>query len=178
MNGSRGTIDLVLGTSFRPHSLLDHLEIKMPLWLIFHPPGTFEDEESKQALSGDITKIYTESGLPAFYVVVNFINQPLSNTYVGGVARSPSDKPFIRMVAEHIAIRLPESQKMYARVCERIDKALKPHVADKGYDWEYHCDETERGLWKINGIIPPPWKSEEEKVWVRENRPIPWESKL
>lgn len=31
----------------------------MPLWLIFHPDGTFEDDESKEALSTDITKIYT-----------------------------------------------------------------------------------------------------------------------
>lgn len=49
---------------------------------------------------------------------------------------------------------------------------MKPHLLDKGYDFEYHVDETDRRLWKINGLVPPPFKSEEEKVWVRENRAV------
>lgn len=55
----------------------------MPLWLIYHPTGTFEDNATKQALSRDITAMYTDRGLPAFYVVVNFIklagNEKLEN---------------------------------------------------------------------------------------------------
>lgn len=34
----------------------------MPLWLIFHPDGTFEDDASKEALAADITTIYTGVG--------------------------------------------------------------------------------------------------------------------
>ncbi|CCF33378.1 hypothetical protein CH063_05583 [Colletotrichum higginsianum] len=48
----------------------------MPLWIIYHPEGTFEDDASKEAFSADITKFYTTIGLPAFYVVANFISCP------------------------------------------------------------------------------------------------------
>ncbi len=57
----------------------------------------------------------------------------------------------------------------------RIVAALKPHVADRGYDFEFHVDETERNLWMVNGLTPPPFKSEAEKLWFRENRPVEWE---
>lgn len=144
----------------------------MPLWLIFHPEGTFEDLPSKKALTQDITKIYTEIGLPAFYVVVNFLKMPPGDTWVG--AEHVFDKPFIRVVAEHIAVNMPNEDEAYKRVTARLDTALKPHVADKGYSWEFHIDETERRLWKVNGMIPPAFGSEEEKLWVKENRAVPY----
>lgn len=34
----------------------------MPLWLVFHPEGTFEDKASKGAFASDVTKIYTDIG--------------------------------------------------------------------------------------------------------------------
>ncbi|KAB8069649.1 putative oxalocrotonate tautomerase [Aspergillus leporis] len=145
----------------------------MPLWLIFHPIGTFEDDASKQALTEDITKMYTDVGLPAFYVVANFMKLPVNDTWVGGKVKK--DRPFIRVVIEHIAIHLPaDNDAAYKRTTSRIDQILKPHVADKGYDWEFHVDETPRKLWKVNGLIPPEYKSEEEKLWARENRPVPY----
>lgn len=127
----------------------------MPLWQIFHPEGTFTTPESKQALAADITSIYTTFSLPAFYVVVNFIPQPAHNTYIGG--QNPT-RPFIRLVVDHIAVHLGSDQTHMQSVTARVDAALKPHVADEGYDWEYHVDETPRGLWKINGLNPPPCK--------------------
>lgn len=127
----------------------------MPLWQIFHPEGTFTNPESKQALAGDITSMYTSFGLPAFYVVVNFIAQPAHNTYVGG--KNPP-QPFIRLVVDHVAVHQGEDEARMQRLTARVDAALKPHIADKGYDWEYHVDETPRGLWKINGLNPPPCK--------------------
>ena len=144
----------------------------MPLWLVFHPDGTFEDDASKEALSADVTKIYTGVGLPAFYVVVNFIKMPESTVWVGGKKLS-KEKPFIRVAIEHIAVTLPNEDEVYQRIANAVDAALKPHVADKGYDWEFHIDETERRLWKINGMFPPPFKSEEEKIWAKENRAVP-----
>lgn len=36
-----------------------------------------------------------------------------------------------------------------------------------------HIDETERRLWTLNGMSPPPFRSEDEKIWKHENRPIP-----
>jgi len=118
----------------------------MPLWKIFHPPSTFTDPETKSSLSKTITKLYSSSGLPAFYVVVLFIPVDPENMYVGGVSRpSPNDdktkpgpdssKPFIRVTIEHVARKMPdhEAQKLFIWA---VDRVLKPHIADKGYDWE------------------------------------------
>lgn len=53
---------------------------------------------------------------------------------------------------------------------------LAPHIAAReDLDWEYHVVETPRDLWKIQGIVPPPSRSAEEKLWARENKAIPWE---
>ncbi|KAG9206223.1 hypothetical protein G6514_004946 [Epicoccum nigrum] len=146
----------------------------MPLWLVFHPEGTFEDKASKEAFASDVTKIYTGVGLPAFYVVVNFIKMPENTAWVGGKAAS-KERPFIRLAIEHIAVHQPNEDEAYKRTANRVDAAIKPHIADKGYDWEFHIDETERRLWRINGLYPPPFQSEEEKVWSRENRPVVFE---
>lgn len=51
---------------------------------------------------------------------------------------------------------------------------LKPHVADKGYDWEYHIDETPRSLWRINGLVAPPFRSLAERKWFEENKASVW----
>ncbi|OGE46985.1 hypothetical protein PENARI_c080G01159 [Penicillium arizonense] len=126
----------------------------MPFWLVFHPTGTFEDTGSKKALTEDITKIYTGIGLPAFYVVINFIKLSPGDIWVG--AERKMDIPFIRIIAEHIAVRLDNEDHVYKYTCDAIENALKPHIADRGYDWEFHVDETERRLWRVNGIVPPP----------------------
>ncbi|GKT46138.1 uncharacterized protein ColSpa_06319 [Colletotrichum spaethianum] len=147
----------------------------MPLWLVYHPDGTFEDDASKEALSTDITKIYTSIGLPAFYVVVNFIKMPGNTMWIGG-KKLKKEKPFIRISIDHVAVKLPDEDKAYRELSEGVDATLKPHVADKGYDWEFHIDETEKRLWRINGLVGPPFGSEVEKMWARENRPIPWEN--
>lgn len=146
----------------------------MPLWLIFHPDGTFEDDASKEALAADIVKIYTSAGLPAFYVVTNFIKMPGNTILVGGKKLS-KDKPFIRLAIEHIAVTLPDEDETYKKVANAVDAALKPHIADKGYDWEFHIDETERRLWKINGMFPPAFGSEGERIWYQENWAVPLE---
>jgi phenylpyruvate tautomerase PptA (4-oxalocrotonate tautomerase family) len=145
----------------------------MPLWQIYHPPNTFQNAESKQLFAEDITKMYTSLGLPAFYVVTQFHELKDDNAYVGG--KPASNKPFIRVVITHIAVRIPDADKAYLRTTSRIDKIMKPHVLDKGYDFEYHVDETERRLWKINSLIPPPFQSAEEQFWVQKNAALPYE---
>lgn len=142
----------------------------MPLWLIYHPPGTFEDDATKQAFSRDITKMYTNNGLPAFYVVVNFIKLDGNDTYIGG--RPNTSNPFIRISIDHIAIHAPNTDEAYRGVTDRVSHVLKPHIADKGYDWEFHVDETERRLWRIQGLDPPPFKSEQERMWATANKVI------
>ncbi|KAJ5453724.1 uncharacterized protein N7458_004680 [Penicillium daleae] len=145
----------------------------MPLWLVFHPPNTFDTQDAKQALANDITKIYTSAGLPAFYVTVQFILSPTSSCFVGG--KPETERPFIRISVDHIAVHSNNDTGMHARITARVDAALKPHLADKGYDWEYHIDETARGLWKINGLVPPPYKSEAEQLWASANKASVWE---
>ncbi|KAK0666516.1 putative oxalocrotonate tautomerase [Cercophora samala] len=149
----------------------------MPLWLVFHPPSTFSTPESKSALTRDITKIYTDGGLPAFYVVVNFIQLSEDNIFVGGEPLAGKKKPFVRFVAEHIAVHVSQNEARQARTIKRIDDALRPHVEEKGYDWEWHVDETPRALWKISGLAPPPFGSKAEKEWYDLNRPVAWEEK-
>lgn len=51
------------------------------------------------------------------------------------------------------------SPEIAKRFLARIDAALKPFIADEGYDWEYSVLETSRDLWKINGLVPPGWGS-------------------
>lgn len=147
----------------------------MPLWQIYHPPGTFEDDASKQAFANDITKMYTTLGLPAFYVVAHFYKMDNSNVYLGAKPSSENEKPFVRVVITHIAIQLPNADAIYLQTTSRLDDVMKPHLLEKGYDFEYHVDETERRLWKINSLIPPPFKSAAEQIWVQENRAVPYE---
>jgi len=144
----------------------------MPLWLIFHPDDTFEDDTSKEALASDITAHYVNVGLPAFYVTVNFIKMSGNTMYVGGKIL-PKDKPFIRVSVDHIAVTLPNQDSVYERTANNLNALLKPHIADKGYDWQFHVDQTERRLWRINGMVPPPFRSEEEKIWAKENKAVP-----
>ncbi|KAJ5769036.1 hypothetical protein N7520_003595 [Penicillium odoratum] len=146
----------------------------MPLWQIYHPHGTFEDNASKQAFAADITKMYIELGLPAFYVVAQFHKMDNDDVFIGGKAKTATESPFVRVVINHVAIHVPDADTAYLRTTSRLDAVMKPHILDKGYDLEYHVDETERRLWKINGLIPPPFKSDEEQTWVRENRALPY----
>lgn len=147
----------------------------MPLWQIYHPPGTFEDNATKQAFAEDITKIYTSFGLPAFYVVTHFNKMDNNNVYISGKPSAENEKPFVRIVITHIAVRIPDADAAYLQTTSRLDSVMETHLLDKGYDFEYHVDETERRLWKINSLIPPPFKSAEEQVWVKENRAVPYE---
>jgi hypothetical protein len=48
-------------------------------------------DDWKKALTEDITKIYTGVGLPAFYVVINFMKLPPGDTWVG--AENRTEKP-------------------------------------------------------------------------------------
>ncbi|KAJ5595403.1 oxalocrotonate tautomerase [Penicillium hispanicum] len=147
----------------------------MPLWQIYHPHGTFEDDASKQALAADITKMYLELGLPAFYVVTHFYKMDSDNVYVGGKERPVTGSPFVRVVIIHIAVYVSDVNARYVRTTDRLDQIMKPHLLDKGYDFEYHIAQTDRRLWKINGLVPPPYRSNQEQIWARENRPVPYE---
>uniref|UniRef100_A0A8H7N4Z4 Tautomerase cis-CaaD-like domain-containing protein n=1 Tax=Bionectria ochroleuca TaxID=29856 RepID=A0A8H7N4Z4_BIOOC len=147
----------------------------MPLWNIFHTEGIFESQEVRSKLAADITSLYTSGGLPSFYVVVHFIPLPPTNVFVAAEARI--NKPFVRFVVEHMAVHREEGPEGFAeRFSDRIKEALRPYIAEKGYDWEITIADTPRDFWRFNGIVPPPWRSEAERLWAQTGRPIEWKT--
>jgi hypothetical protein len=82
----------------------------MPRWVTHHLKHAFGDEKSKKSFSQDITKLYTDIGLPAFYVVIVLTEVSDVNMYVGG---DQTSEPFIRIVVDHIAVRVDAPLKIY-----------------------------------------------------------------
>jgi len=76
----------------------------MPLWRIFHHPSTFTPDQ-RAALARDITKLYTDAGLPAFYVNVFFVPLQAEELFIGGEPRTN----FVRIVIEQIARQMPSA---------------------------------------------------------------------
>jgi len=141
----------------------------MPLLRFYLPPGLLTSAEKKE-LSQQLTKIYLLFDLPAFYVNIIFSEIPSDSFYVGG----EENDTFIRLVVEHLA-RSFSSTEHQNRYMSKLDAVIKPLFDSKGYTWEYHIIESSRDLWKIQSIVPPPPRSEAEKMWSRENKAIPWE---
>ncbi|KAJ6008803.1 hypothetical protein N7522_003819 [Penicillium canescens] len=148
----------------------------MPDWRIYHPSGTFTDPDQREKLSQAITSIYTRVGLPAFYVVVLFIEMPSATMYRAGIPCSTKGKkPFVRLTFSHIARHFPPGDSpQRTRFMNNVHDTLKPFIADKGYDWEVNGEELEREFVHINGLRIPPTGSEDEKRWSRDNEPSPW----
>ncbi|KAF8508100.1 putative oxalocrotonate tautomerase [Hysterangium stoloniferum] len=137
----------------------------MPLHRIYTPPGLLSSEE-KATISKELTKYYTQSGLPAFYVIVLFIDVEEDNIFVGGEKRNN----FVRIVSQQLARTVPPERYQYN--LDGLEAAWAPIFKPRGIDWEFHIEQHERGLWRINGFNPPPSRSEGEMIWARENRPV------
>ena len=136
----------------------------MPLWTIHHTPGIFTVDE-KRELANRITDHYEQIGLPRFYVVVVFNEVVAEDLYVGGEP-TPTG---VRIVIDHIARRNPDSASR-RRTTQWINTILQPHLSRRpGLHWEFHVDETSDELWMINGLVPPPGGSEDERAWARAN---------
>ncbi|MEU3572312.1 tautomerase family protein [Kitasatospora sp. NPDC036755] len=140
----------------------------MPLWHVYHPPGTYTPEQ-KRRLAVDVTGFYTRIGLPRFYVMTLFHEIAADSFHVGG---EPSGTA-VRIVVEHIARHNGDPQaRRHTR--EALAALLAPHTSERGLYCEFHIDETPQDLWMTDGIAPPPPRSEAEQAWARENRPIPY----
>ncbi|UJR13203.1 hypothetical protein I4U23_000225 [Adineta vaga] len=140
----------------------------MPLHRIFHPPSAFSSSD-KATISERITTLYTDHGLPAFYVVILFTPVESDSFFVGGKS---TDK-FIRIVVQHLARQIPNDEEKQ-KFSEKYENAIAPFIKDKGYDWEVHVEEVPPEMWRENGLIPPIKYPEIEKEWVRLNKPIPY----
>jgi phenylpyruvate tautomerase PptA (4-oxalocrotonate tautomerase family) len=143
----------------------------MPLWHIYAPVGAYSTED-KKALSAALMSVYVEyGGLPEFYVNVLFHEIAEGSFFIGAEPRNN----FVRLVAEHIARQLPTTE-LRRGAMQLFEAKIAPFVKDRGYDWEMHIDETSRDFWTVQGLVPPPPESEAERLWARENRPIPYET--
>jgi phenylpyruvate tautomerase PptA (4-oxalocrotonate tautomerase family) len=137
----------------------------LPLWHLYCPEGTYSAED-KQAFAERITELYTEFGIPRFYVSVVFQELPTESYFIGG---EPAGD-FVRIWVHEIARSVPENARGWWM--KRIrDNVVTPFVADRGLRSEVHIDNTPRELWSINGLKPPEEGSEEEKRWALENKP-------
>jgi hypothetical protein len=110
----------------------------MPLHRFYHAPGLFSAKD-KEEISERITKVYTRGGLPAFYVIVVFVEVPTESILVGG---KPSKK-FVRIVSQHLARTMPTYERKQ-EVLNLLEDAFGPYVKDRGLDWEIHIEEHER----------------------------------
>jgi phenylpyruvate tautomerase PptA (4-oxalocrotonate tautomerase family) len=161
----------------------------MPLYQMYTPKDAFTPEE-KLDLATRITSIYTGPEareaigfeLPRFYTSVLFHEFDPYSFFVGG---EPRDK-FIQIEVVHIA-RLTETvaalngetvEQLLAKYFALVDKALKPYIADRGYECEFHIEPAPHETWKIDGIEPPPPDSEAEKRWAKDNKSSPYTAAL
>ena len=138
----------------------------MPLWNIYHPVGAYNDED-KQAIASAIVPLYPI--LPKFYVGVVFHETLKGSFYIGG---KPVDN-FVRISVDHIARQFPndEVRRRWLKMCT---DALTPYTSGRGLSWEFHVDETPFQLWRIQGMRPPLPDTEQEKLWIAEDRPVPY----
>ena len=143
----------------------------MPLWNVYCTEGTYSKDD-KRAFAEAITDIYaSEAGglpemmMPRFYVVVVFHDVPKDSLFIGGVPRND----FVRFSIDHIAYAMPDEFREL--MLKFMNKTIHPFVRDRGLDWEIHIDDTPRNQWTIQGMRPPDSGSEEEKRWIRENKP-------
>lgn len=140
----------------------------MPLWSIYHPPGTYSAQD-KRDLAEAATDYYVRVGLPRFYVVVHFHEVEFESFLVGGEPTGST----VRIAIAHIARHSADADAR-RRIGETISSVVAPFTTGRGLNVEFHVDETPRDLWMINGLWPPPTGSDAEKQWVEQNRPVPY----
>jgi len=138
----------------------------MPLWNFYHPEDAYTAED-KQAIAKSITDIYARF-MPKFYVGVIFQPIDIESFYIGGEARNN----FIRIWIDHIARDFPD-EPASVRFINAVNTVIAPWVKDRGFDWEFHVDETPFPMWSIQGYFPPREGTEDEALWIAENKPFP-----
>lgn len=147
----------------------------MPLHRIYVPSNLYSDQD-KQEWSKEITGFYTkvsstdvsqsynflsadvqcslplaQANMPAFYVVVIFVEVPTTNFFIGGLnhqERSKEFKPFVRWTIEHLAAHSKSTEHRKAMM-NAIDSAGEKWLKARNYDWEVTVNEPSQELWKI-----------------------------
>lgn len=65
-------------------------------------------------------------------------------------------------------------REQWPRLLDGLEACWAPFIKDRGLDWEMHVEQHERELWRLQGLDAPLPNTEEEGLWVRENRAIPY----
>src|SRR3546814_18432551 len=86
--------------------------------------------------------------MPKFYVGVVFQEVTEDNFYIDG---EPHPR-FIRIWVDHIA-RTFQSDEMRVNFFTYVNKLLAPFIADRGFEWELHVDETPFDLLMIQDYL-------------------------
>ncbi|KAG8744369.1 hypothetical protein FRC10_010256 [Ceratobasidium sp. 414] len=140
----------------------------MPMHRIYTVPGLYTPEE-KAAMAKAITTLYVPM-LPAFYVVVLFVDVAKDSYFIGGEL---NDK-FVRFNVQHLARHFAADEQKIGFM-NLYEQAVKPFTADKGLDWEVNIDEADPLTWHENGMSPPAPKSEGEGLWKQRNKAVKYE---
>ena len=139
----------------------------MPTWNFVLSAGVLSREE-KDTIASKITKIYTNAGLPAFYVHIYFDEYPSGSYYNGAETPTMTVLLTIGHVAGHFA-----SEKESLSFHDKVDAVLRPSLEPKGLVWEYNVLLPSQANWRINGIIPPTTNDNERlQQWAEKNAPI------
>ena len=136
----------------------------MPLWNVIHPADAYSADD-RRGIAGVVTSMYAAL-MPRFYVNVLFTEIKPGSLFIGG---EPHDR-FVRIWVDHIARKVPDDEAA-ARFLNKVREILAPWIADRGYDWEFHADETPFRLWSVQGHLPPQAGTDDEIRWRHENRP-------
>ena len=114
----------------------------MPLWHIYCPEKAYSAED-KCAFATHITDLYSEVGLPPFYVSVAFHELSRDSFFIGGKQTNDSVRIWIDYIARSPS---PERRQWWL---ETINNMLNPFVRDRDYRWEIHIDQTPIDFWNV-----------------------------
>ncbi|CZR63112.1 uncharacterized protein PAC_13009 [Phialocephala subalpina] len=142
----------------------------MPLLQLYTNIGQLSVEE-KQEIASTLTGIYAKI-MPEFFVTIIFHELPHGSFFVGS---KPADGKFVRFHAEHIAVNWNEDRARANAYLDWLGGVLKERFEPKGWTWEFNVVETDRHLWRVQSIVPPPIGSEALKTWETAGKGIPWE---
>lgn len=144
----------------------------MPVWHIHHHPSTFTAAQKESLASAIADWYHHRRGLPRFYVVVLF--HPSDTIFRGGKLAGEN---FVRFEMVHIARESAVDDRPKAEAVQEqwAQDIFQRHIVDRGLEWEYSYANTPRLFWRVDGLVPPEADTEGEKLWLREDRAVPYQ---
>ncbi|MGQ0464368.1 MAG: tautomerase family protein [Sporichthyaceae bacterium] len=152
----------------------------MPAWQIFIPENALSSED-KLEIGKRATAIYSENfdlNMPRFYTTVYFHEHKPGAFVIGGETRENYAQVSIlhiarshEQVAEYLGIGLQDLNEAFMKMAHEV---LDPFIADRGYELELFVQQSDRELWRIDGMSPPPPWSDAERQWAKDNHSSPF----